>query len=130
LRLLPQPGLLLQLLPQLSAGVAELLQRLVQLGFNGSLGVLELLRVPEFSLHKLVLQLSGDFLLSVQGLAVLKDELILFICNLEEGTVNRKKPVDSRSKINERENGTFEPRKLGGEVLKGDFRKRCCVKIL
>jgi hypothetical protein len=73
------------------------------------LGVLELLRVPEFSLHKLILQLKGGFLLSVQGLAVLKDELVLFVCNPEEETINRKKPVDSRAKINERENGTFEP---------------------
>jgi hypothetical protein len=52
--------------------------------------------VPEFSLHQLVLQLSGDDLLSIQGLAVLEGKLLLFGCDPEEETVNRKKPVDSR----------------------------------
>jgi hypothetical protein len=52
--------------------------------------------MPEFSLHQLILQLSGDVLLSVQGLAVLEGKLLLFGCDPEEETINRKKPVDSR----------------------------------
>jgi hypothetical protein len=51
LRLFPLPGLLLQLLPQLRAGVGEVLQALIELGLSGSLRLLELPTVPEFSLH-------------------------------------------------------------------------------
>ena len=96
LRLFPRPALLLQLLPQHLAVVGVLLQGFIQFDLSSGLGVLELLRVPEFSLHKLILQLSGDFLLSVQGLAVLDGELLLFSCDPEKETVNRKKPVGSR----------------------------------
>jgi hypothetical protein len=94
LRLFPQPGLLLQLLPQLRAGVGEVLQRLIQLSLSSSLRLLELPIMPESSLHKLILQRSRGVLLSVQGFAVLQDKLLLFSCNPEEA-INKTNPVDS-----------------------------------
>jgi hypothetical protein len=84
LRFLRQPGFLLQLLLQLPASIAEVLQGLVQLGLAGSLGLLELPRVLKFSLDELLLQFRGDVPLSIQSLAVLKGELFLLGCNPEK----------------------------------------------
>ena len=80
---LPRFALLFQLRPQHRTGVGKLLQGVVQLCFSRSLGILELLRVVELSLHELILQLSGDFPLSVQSFLVLLGELLLFSCNPE-----------------------------------------------
>jgi hypothetical protein len=56
---------------------------LFQFQFSGSFGVLEFLRVPDLGLHELVLQLSGDFPLSIQSFLVLLGELLFFSCNPE-----------------------------------------------
>jgi hypothetical protein len=80
--------------------------------------------VPEFSLHKLILQLSRNLLLSVQGLAMLAGELLLFSCDPERQKINKRESGKfKRGKADERENGTFEREELGREVLEGDFRK-------
>ncbi len=81
LRLFPRPALLLQFRPQHLAVVGVLLQGFIQLSLSSSLGVLELLCVPEFSLHKLILQLGEASPLSIQSLLVLLGKLLLFSCN-------------------------------------------------
>jgi hypothetical protein len=63
--------------------VGELLQGVVQLPLSSSLGILELLRVPDFSFYKLILQLGEASPLSIQSLLVLLDELLLFSCSPE-----------------------------------------------
>jgi hypothetical protein len=52
--------------------------------------------MPEFSLRELVFQPDGDNLLGIQSFAVLLGKLLLFRCKLEEETVNKMNPVDSR----------------------------------
>jgi hypothetical protein len=79
----PRLTLLFQLCSQHCAGIGKLLQGVVQFQFSGSFGVLELLRVPDLRLHELVLQLSGDFPLSIQSFLVLLGELLFFSCNPE-----------------------------------------------
>jgi hypothetical protein len=78
---LPRFALLLQLRPQHLAVVGVLLQGFIQLSFSGSLGLLELSRVAEFSLLELFLQLGEASPLSIQSLLVLLGKLLLFSCN-------------------------------------------------
>jgi hypothetical protein len=52
--------------------------------------------MPEFSLHKLVLQLGGMSPLSIQSLVVLLGKLLLFSYKPEEKTVNKMNPVNSK----------------------------------
>jgi hypothetical protein len=63
--------------------VGVLLQGFIQLSFSGSLGLLELSRVAEFSLLELFLQLGEASPLSIQSLLVLLGKLLLFSCNPE-----------------------------------------------